>query len=41
MPPADSPLIAGQRAYHIRTGKHDLTKYDWLRFADFADALWR
>lgn len=41
MPAADEPLIAGPRGYHIRTGAHDLTKYDWLRFADFADALWQ
>jgi hypothetical protein len=41
MPPLDTPLIAGPRGYHIRSGKHDLTLYDWTRFADFADALWR
>ena len=40
MPPADTPMIFGPRAYHIRTGKHNLTLYDWLRFADFADRLW-
>ena len=41
MPAADTPLSVGARAYHIRTGAHDLTAYDWKCFADFADALWR
>lgn len=37
MPPIDTPFIVGRRAYHVRTGGHDLTVYDWQRFADFAD----
>ena len=41
MPAADAPLIVLPRGYHIRTGIHNLTTYDWLRFADFADRLWR
>jgi hypothetical protein len=41
MPPLETPLIAGTRAYHIRRGVHDLTPYDWARYADFADRLWR
>jgi hypothetical protein len=41
MPPADTPLIAGPRGYHIRTGPHNLTAYDWARFADFADGVWK
>jgi hypothetical protein len=40
MPPLDRPLIAGRRAYHVRRGVHNLTPYDWDRFADFADRIW-
>lgn len=41
MPPLDSPVVVGRRAYHVRTGTHNLTTYDWARFADFADRMWR
>ena len=41
MPPLNQPHVAGRRAYHVRTGTHNLTPYDWGRFADFADRLWR
>ena len=41
MPPLNAPLVTGRRAYHVRTGTHNLTPYDWERFADFADRLWR
>jgi hypothetical protein len=41
MPPLDTPLVAGRRGYHVRTGGHDLTPYDWDRFADFADRVWK
>ena len=41
MPALDTPLVVGRRGYHVRTGDHDLTPYDWDRFADFADRVWR
>ena len=40
LPAIDTPV--GQTVgYHVRTGKHDLLEYDWLRFADFADRTLR
>lgn len=36
MPPVDQPLMRDV-AYHIRSGKHDVTLYDWQRYLDFAD----
>jgi hypothetical protein len=40
MPPLDTPVVRGQQGYHIRTGGHDLTAYDWRQFLNFADQLW-
>jgi hypothetical protein len=39
MPPLDRPFAAGRRGYHIRSGAHDLTIFDWERYADFADVV--
>ena len=36
-PGADKPLQEGCISYHMRTGKHNLTSYDWDRYLDFAD----
>ena len=37
VPAVNKPLISGAQGYHIRTGGHDLTRYDWERFMDFND----
>ncbi len=36
MPAVDHPVGATVR-YHVRTGKHDITAYDWDQYLDFAD----
>jgi len=36
MPPIDSPLIEGSVGYHIRSGTHNLTRYDWEQYIGFA-----
>ncbi|MBQ6618778.1 MAG: acetylxylan esterase [Thermoguttaceae bacterium] len=35
-PPLDTP-VGGTIHYHIRTGKHDVTDYDWDQYLDFLD----
>lgn len=37
MPEFDAPITESYAGYHIRSGEHDLTLYDWHRFMDFAD----
>lgn len=36
-PPPETPLQDGCVSYHLRTGKHNLTPYDWNVYMDFAD----
>lgn len=36
MPAVDTP-VGEHVGYHMRTGKHDVTDYDWARYLDFAD----
>lgn len=37
MPEVDQPLKSGTIGYHIRSGKHDVTDFDWQQYLDFAD----
>jgi hypothetical protein len=36
MPPVNQPVGETVR-YHVRTGKHDITGYDWQQYLDFAE----
>ena len=36
MPAPDQP-VQGIMGYHLRTGPHDITLYDWQQYLDFAD----
>lgn len=37
MPAADQPLLEGSIGYHLRSGGHALTEYDWSQYLTFAD----
>ena len=36
-PKAETPLNAGSLGYHLRPGQHDITRYDWQCYMDFAE----
>lgn len=38
MPGLDSPIL-GPLSYHIRTGGHDITTYDWQHYINFFESL--
>lgn len=43
MPPLDQPIDTPTQhnvAYHIRTGKHDVTAFDWDQYLHFLDQHW-
>ena len=41
MPSPDCPLLKGQIGYHNMTGYHDMTQFDWERYLDFADLIFK
>ncbi|MBO0881656.1 MAG: hypothetical protein J2P17_15200 [Mycobacterium sp.] len=41
MPPVDQPIgLDGDVAYHVRSGVHEVTAFDWARYLDFLDGRW-
>jgi hypothetical protein len=41
MPAIDQPVMEGHIGYHVRSGDHDITLYDWQQFVKFADKYFK
>ena len=41
MPAVNAPVARGVLGYHVRSGKHDVTAYDWDRYLSFVTRLHR
>lgn len=41
MPEVNNPIVNRQVAYHVRSGGHDITLYDWEQYVKFADHHFR
>lgn len=39
-PEVNIPIHDGRIGYHMRSGNHDLTKYDWKCYLDYASKQW-
>jgi hypothetical protein len=39
LPEVNTPDQTGSIAYHLRKGKHSITRYDWQCYMDFADKM--
>lgn len=40
-PPVDTPVQSTHMSYHMRSGKHNLTPYDWQQYMNFAERYWK
>ncbi|MDB5326584.1 MAG: hypothetical protein JWM57_2153 [Phycisphaerales bacterium] len=41
LPQINQSLVAGKLGYHVRSGGHDLTDWDWQQYVAFADGVWK
>jgi hypothetical protein len=39
--PAVNQPVQGRISYHVRSGGHDVTEFDWSQYLDFADRFLR